>query len=74
MIQCGNCETAQSLQITQSRIYTENMESIEELSESFECTMCGNTGRLEVWVESGTWRTSITGDIEETDDRPEVSR
>ena len=74
MITCKNCETAQFLQIVKSRVYFEDGIYPEEIKEVFECTMCNAEGKLEVWEENGTRRTRITGDIEETDDRPEVSR
>jgi len=41
MITCTNCETAQFLQITQSRVYFEDGEMINEISETYECTLCG---------------------------------
>lgn len=72
MIQCPDCGP-QFVQITKSRVYFENGSTINEVSERFECTLCGNTGELEIWEEGNTRRTSITGEIEATDDEPRVS-
>ena len=74
MIRCANCESPQYLQITASRVRFSSGEVVEEVTETYECTMCSATGKLDIWEEDGTRRTRITGDIEETDDRPEVSR
>ncbi len=46
MIICSNCETAQFLQITQSRVYFENDEP-SEITEKYECTLCEATGKYE---------------------------
>ena len=73
MIVCSNCETAQFLQITASRVRFQNGRALNEVTESYECTMCGATGRLDMWEEDNTRRTTVTGDIEETDDKPEVN-
>ena len=73
MIQCANCSSNQFLQITASRVRFSAGEAIDEVTEAYECSLCGATGKLDIWEEDGTRRTRITGDIEETDDRPEVS-
>ncbi|MFC4988627.1 hypothetical protein [Saliphagus infecundisoli] len=44
MIECANCETAQFLQITRSRVYFEADELLREIDERYECTLCGATG------------------------------
>lgn len=46
---------------------------LDELNEVFSCTMCNSTGELKAWTENGERRTSIRGDIEETEERPKVS-
>ncbi|MFC4245501.1 hypothetical protein ACFOZ7_00535 [Natribaculum luteum] len=68
MIECTNCETAQFLQITQSRVYFEDGEMINEISETYECTLCGGTGTY-TYAESCD-RASVTGDVEVTEERP----
>lgn len=72
MIICSQCDSAQTLQITQSRVYFEDGE-VEELEEAFTCTLCNSEGELKVWTEEGVRRTSIEGEIEETEDRPMVA-
>jgi len=76
MIVCSNCESAQMLQITQSRVYFGDGQEVTELSESYECTMCGAEGRYkyEKSDERGvTAEVTITGDVEQTDEEPRVS-
>ncbi|WP_254530679.1 hypothetical protein [Natrinema gelatinilyticum] len=71
MITCTNCETAQFLQITQSRVYFEDGEMINEISETYECTLCGATGRY-VYDDDCNEET-ITGDVEHTTERPKYA-
>lgn len=71
MITCTNCETAQFLQITQSRVYFEDGEMINEISETYECTLCGATGRY-VYDEDSEEET-VTGEVEHTTERPKYA-
>ncbi|OIB59245.1 hypothetical protein [Natrialba sp. SSL1] len=71
MITCTNCETPQFLQITQSRVYFEDGEVINELSESYECTLCGSTGQY-VYDEDRDEET-VSGDVELTTERPKFA-
>ncbi|WP_255167821.1 hypothetical protein [Natrononativus amylolyticus] len=71
MIECTNCETAQFLQITQSRVYFEDGEMINEITEQYECTLCSGEGRY-TYSEGGE-RTSVTGDVQVTKERPEFA-
>lgn len=71
MIECQNCETAQFLQITQSRVYFEEGELINEISEKYECTLCGGTG-MYTYTEDGE-QTTVTGDVELTKERPKFA-
>ncbi|MFC6717227.1 hypothetical protein ACFQGT_05955 [Natrialbaceae archaeon GCM10025810] len=71
MITCSNCETAQFLQITQSRVYFEDGEMINEISEQYECTLCGGTGQY-VYDEDRD-KATVTGDVELTTERPKFA-
>lgn len=71
MITCANCDTPQFLQITQSRVYFEDGEMINEISESYECTLCGATGRY-VYDEDDDEETVI-GDVTLTKERPKFA-
>ncbi|WP_255193955.1 hypothetical protein [Natronobeatus ordinarius] len=68
MIECTNCETPQFLQITRSRVYFEDGEMINEITETYECTLCGGTGTYTFHGDDD--ETSVTGDIEVTRERP----
>ena len=68
MIECTNCETAQFLQITKSRVYFEDGEMINEISERYECTLCGGTGTYTYSEDDD--RTAVNGDVEVTKERP----
>ncbi|WP_207587692.1 hypothetical protein [Halomontanus rarus] len=68
MIECTKCETPQFLQITQSRVYFEDGEMINEISETYECTLCGGTGMYTYTEdEDGT---AVSGDVQLTKERP----
>ena len=67
MIECANCETAQFLQITQSRVYFEDGEMINEITERYECTLCEGTG-MYTFTEADDER--VSGDVEITTERP----
>ncbi|MFB1066608.1 hypothetical protein CP556_18315 [Natrinema sp. CBA1119] len=71
MITCTNCETAQFLQITQSRVYFEDGEMINEISETYECTLCGATGQY-VYDDDSEEET-VTGEVEHTTERPKYA-
>jgi len=73
MIVCSNCSSGQFVQITRSRVYFKDGKRPTEISEEYECQLCDSTGKLEIWEEDGVQRTSITGDVEQTDDQPRVS-
>ena len=66
MITCTNCETPQFLQITRSRVYFEDGTLINELSEHYECTLCGGTGRY-VYTDEDD---DVDGDVKMTTERP----
>ncbi|MCU4924375.1 hypothetical protein OB905_00040 [Halobacteria archaeon AArc-dxtr1] len=68
MITCTNCETPQFLQITQSRVYFEDGEMINEISEHYECTLCGGTGQYDYDDERNAG--NVTGEVELTKERP----
>ncbi len=68
MIECTNCETAQFLQITKSRVFFEGGDLIHELSERYECTLCGGTGSY-TYREADD-RASLSGEVEMTEERP----
>ncbi len=68
MIECTNCETAQFLQITKSRVYFQDGEMIREISERYECTLCDGTGTYTYTEdEDGA---SVSGDVQVTKERP----
>ncbi len=70
MIQCANCESAQTLQITQSRVRFEDGE-ITEISEVYCCTLCGAEGS---YIYDKAKKTEmVRGDVEQTDEEPRVS-
>ncbi|AHF99896.1 hypothetical protein HALLA_14955 [Halostagnicola larsenii XH-48] len=71
MITCTNCETAQFLQITQSRVYFEDGEMINEITEHYECTLCEATGQY-IYDEDHD-EASVTGDVELTRERPKFA-
>ncbi|ELY79896.1 hypothetical protein [Natrinema pallidum] len=71
MITCTNCETAQFLQITQSRVYFEDGEMINEISETYECTLCGATGKY-VYDDDSDEET-VSGEVEHTTERPKYA-
>lgn len=71
MIECTNCETAQFLQITQSRVYFQDGEMINEITEKYECTLCGGTGRY-TYEEDGE-RAAVSGDVQVTKERPKFA-
>ncbi|WP_408958183.1 hypothetical protein [Natrinema sp. 74] len=71
MITCTNCETAQFLQITQSRVYFEDGEMINEISETYECTLCGATGKY-IYDDDSDEET-VTGEVEHTTERPKYA-
>ena len=68
MIECTNCETPQFLQITQSRVYFEDGELINEITETYECTLCGGTGTYTYREDDE--EVNVTGDVEVTRERP----
>ncbi|WIV67583.1 hypothetical protein [Natrialbaceae archaeon AArc-T1-2] len=67
MIECTNCETAQFLQITQSRVYFEDGEMINEVSETYTCTLCDGTG---TYIYREDDEETVTGDVVVTKERP----
>lgn len=70
MIECSNCETAQHLTITASRVHFDDpvrADTIDEVTEAYECIACGGTGKYCTTPAIGV---TLTGDIEETDNRP----
>jgi len=71
MITCTNCETAQFLQITQSRVYFEDGKMINEISETYECTLCGATGQY--IYDDDRDEGTISGDVEHTTERPKYA-
>ncbi|WP_265111925.1 hypothetical protein [Halosolutus halophilus] len=68
MITCTNCETPQFLQITQSRVYFEDGEMINEISETYECTLCEGTGQYV--YDDDRDEATVSGDVELTTERP----
>lgn len=71
MIECTNCETAQFLQITQSRVYFVDGELINEISERYECTLCEGTGRYT--YEEDREHSTVTGDVRVTNEPPKFA-
>ena len=71
MIECDNCETAQFLQITQSRVYFEDGEMINEITERYECTLCGSTGTYS--FSGDEEETAVDGGVTLTTDRPKFA-
>ncbi|MFP8955883.1 hypothetical protein ACLI4Y_04080 [Natrialbaceae archaeon A-CW3] len=71
MIECTNCDTAQFLQITQSRVYFEDGELINEIMETYECTLCESTGRY-TYSENGA-DPIVDGDVTVTSERPKFA-
>ena len=69
MIECTNCETAQFLQITQSRVYFEDGEMLNEITEKYECTLCEGTGQY-VYSQD---EADVRGDITVTTERPKYA-
>ena len=73
MIVCSECESPQYLNITKSRLYYDgDSEDLTEVDEWFECLHCGSTGKYEYREEDGVGQTTISGDIEESDDQPQM--
>ncbi|MCU4750722.1 hypothetical protein OB919_01800 [Halobacteria archaeon AArc-curdl1] len=71
MIECSNCETAQFLQITQSRVYFADGELINEIMETYQCTLCDSTGKY--IYSNGSEKPRVDGDIEVTTERPKFA-
>ncbi len=71
MIECENCDTAQFLQIVQSRVYFEDGDVVSEIEEKYECTVCEATGKY-VYDEDEDEET-VMGDVEHTTDRPKFA-
>ncbi|THE63679.1 hypothetical protein D8Y22_17865 [Salinadaptatus halalkaliphilus] len=71
MITCTNCETPQFLQITQSRIYFEDGEMINEITESYECTLCGATGQYS--YDDDHDEETVSGGVSLTKERPKFA-
>ncbi len=71
MIECANCETAQFLQITKSRVYFERGELINEITERYECTLCGGVG-IYTYDDDGGEET-VRGDVDVTKERPKFA-
>ena len=69
MIECTNCETAQFLQITRSRVYFAEGELINELTERYQCTLCGGTGSY-TYSEDDE---QVAGEVEVTTERPQYA-
>ncbi|WP_290814046.1 hypothetical protein [Halovivax sp.] len=67
MIECTNCETAQFLQITKSRVYFEDGEMINEITERYECTLCEGTGTYALTEED---EVEVSGEVQVTTERP----
>lgn len=67
MIVCTNCNTAQFLQITSSTAYFDHGETIHEVSENYECTLCKATGEYK-WTENEGH--TVDGDVEIKDEEP----
>jgi len=67
MIECTNCKTAQFLQITRSRVYFEDGEVINEISERYECTLCNATG---TYARKDGDDVTVTGEVTVTTERP----
>lgn len=72
MIECKNCGTAQFLQITRSRVYFEDGEVINELSETYECTLCEGTGTYN-YAEGDESSATVSGDVQVTKKRPKFA-
>lgn len=79
MLVCENCETAQFLQITSSRLYHED-ETALEITENVCCTVCDLTGTVEydlgrdtVTVSGGLVRDTTTRPVTIADARGEVA-
>lgn len=73
MIECTNCKTAQFLQITRSRVYFEDGELINEITELYECTLCEGTGSYTYSEDESNPKTEVTGDVEVTRERPKYA-
>lgn len=67
MIECENCRTPQFLQITQSRIYFEDGELVNEITERYECTLCEGTGMYS--FRDGA-ENQVSGEVTLTTERP----
>ena len=67
MIICSNCESAQFLQITRSRVYFDDGESVDEIEEDYECQLCGSTGKYR--FEDGGGYEAVTGEIDLTKEK-----
>jgi len=73
VIECKVCGSGQFLQISRSKMLAENGERVTEIEEEYHCTLCDSEGQLTIWNEDGLKRSSIVGEIEETDEEPRVS-
>ena len=73
MIECTNCETAQFLQITQSRVYFEDGEMINEITEKYECTLCSGTGMYTYSDDLAESEAQVSWDVTVTTDRPKFA-
>lgn len=72
MIECDNCATAQFLQITQSRVYFEDGEMINEITEKYECTLCDGTG-MYTYTDEEKDEAAVSGDVTLTKERPKFA-
>ncbi|MFC7215025.1 hypothetical protein ACFQMM_19865 [Saliphagus sp. GCM10025308] len=71
MIECTNCETAQFLQITQSRVFFEDGELINEIMETYQCTLCDSTGQYTYSEDAED--PIVDGSIQVTGERPKYA-
>lgn len=69
MIVCANCNTCQFLQITSSTIYFKDGEDVHEVTEQYECTLCGSTGEYEWGGDSE--EPSVRGEVTLQDNEPQ---
>lgn len=68
MISCSNCGTPQFLQITRSRVYFEDGEEMNEITERYQCTLCKGVGQFT--YDEDEDRSTVTGDVELTTEAP----
>lgn len=69
MIVCTHCETAQFLQITDSRMQFRDGD-VHDVFERYQCTRCDSEGQYS-YVDEDEF---VVGAIEILDDRPRMSR